>query len=274
MQVFPSLCRLLFGICSLPDPSDAPHDPVVWAPSTKRDASVANAAVAIAFQGMRPSSSPHKVLLSTLLREHGWALRDHPMWLHVTECPPHDGVIKRLAHALNVPLPGVEHGYRSGDEFVAQVTGFIAWYAVPRSCPAHATVLARLKDLASRLDADGPCVGPAVDAGACVDLADPAIGGEDPVVGGGITDTESLRDALRTVQNPVVVQGLLNNQLAPSGIPKGICAWSGSICLALPIHESSSSVLSDVWFRYQSKRKLPLIRGYMPYDLHSLHGYV
>jgi len=37
----------------------------------------------------------------------------------------------------------------------------------------------------------------------------------------GITATDSIRDALRTVQNPVVLEGLLNNQHAPAGIPKG-----------------------------------------------------
>lgn len=36
-----------------------------------------------------------------------------------------------------------------------------------------------------------------------------------------MTDSDSIRDALRTVQNPVMLEGLLNNQLAPPGIPKG-----------------------------------------------------
>lgn len=128
-----------------------------------------------------------------------------------------------MALALGVELPSLQFGYRDAAEFVAQVNGFVAWYAVPRSSPAHATVLARLVSLASGLSVG---VVDATGAGVPVAASDEEPAGKDigdraAVAGGGITDSEAIQDALRTVQNPVVLQGLLNNQLVPAGIPKG-----------------------------------------------------
>lgn len=126
-----------------------------WSSNLDGNVSVANAALAMAFQGARPASSPHAAHIRHLLTTHGLQLREHPMWLSVTSVAPHDGVIRRLAHAIGVSLPPVEVGYTNSDEFVAQLQGFVAWYAVPRSSPAHSTVIMQLASLGSQLRASG-----------------------------------------------------------------------------------------------------------------------
>lgn len=200
--------------------------PVEWASDDSKCSAVAHAAVAIAFQGMRPTSSPHSAHLRTLLTKHGLSIRNHPMWLHTSTSPPHDEVIRRLSNALDVSLPSVEYGYHCSDDFVDQLARFVAWYSIPRSSPAHSTVLARLAALASRLGPEAGAAGPKRGAAASsaghreLDVQDDP--GQGAAEGGGITDADSIRDALRTVQNPVVLEGLLNNQLAPAGIPKGM----------------------------------------------------
>jgi hypothetical protein len=253
-------------VCSLPQPVLAGPPAVVW-PQDSNDpkyASVAQAAVAIAFQGMRPASSPHNTHLRYLLTKHGWALRDHPMWLHTSSLLPHDGVIRRLSLTLDIQLPPIEVGYQDSGVFVDQLARFVAWYAVPRSSPAHATVLSRLASLASGLDGDSESEEPATsglprepEAAAGVvtgagpvyselDTQERGLLGQQAAAGVlGITATDSIRDALRTVQNPVVLEGLLNNQHAPAGIPKGtLCAqvdllaratWILLCCVALAL---------------------------------------
>ncbi len=65
--------------------------------------------------------------LRNTLSAWGALLVHHPMWLTVSTSPPHGEVVRRLAAALDLKIDKPNGGYQSPEEFVQEVTGFVAW---------------------------------------------------------------------------------------------------------------------------------------------------
>lgn len=162
---------------------------------------------------------------------------EHPMWLTVSECKPHEGVIRRLAVVLGAPI-STATGFSGKGDFLLQLRAWAAWYGVVRGnraltdgrAAARAALL--LKELASSgndplgesgSDDEGDQPGEVDFSRGTPGPSGPALGPDATLVG--ITRAPKIVDACRLVSDDVVIEGLLANQ-ALVGVPKGtIRVW-------------------------------------------------
>ena len=143
--------------------------------------------------------------LVKLVTLHGWASRALPFWLTVSQRPPPDGVVRRLACALGLVLEPRQFGFGSTGELVDQLESVVEWYRVSRGREGAGDEVAHIVGSLPSTSASASVQHVPRDAG------------------GGAGDTDGVREALRTCCNcPVVLVGLLNNQLLPVGFPKGL----------------------------------------------------
>ena len=160
------------------------------------------------------------------LRAHGLHFRMHPVWLHVTTCPPHSDTIRRLAEAVGLAdIARAVHkaGYADAREFHEEIDGWVAWYSVPRRVLSLQAVVGSAR--AASLFGDGVDVPVESES----DIGDSSENDCAIECGRGITATAKVADAACTVKADVVTAGLLANQRL-SGIPKGAGSRLGQGC--------------------------------------------
>lgn len=219
-----------------------------------------------------------KDVLFAALAKHGILFAQHPAWRAVVNTAPHEGVIRRLALMLHIRL--VEPtGYADRDAFVAELSGWMAWYKVVRSNRnlVDGRAVRRASELFRSLTAlDGGAVRRGVAASADDDeneeeedmdadldegdlsegLGDEATEESVPVAASGsgsiagISTSAKIQDAFTLACDDVVVDGLLANQRMV-GIAKGLVVFViPLVCLFL---DTDCDVCPSVQVRAQTK---------------------
>lgn len=252
--------RFLYSIvwndlCRLPDPVCLPAAAHMTRGSDLKSLSFSRAAPELAVllvdlihNGVKPPTAV-RAELQAALDVHGAAFAEHPLWLSVSSHAPHRAIVGRLA-----VIVGSTHadftvarttGYPSPAAFRKELTAWSAWYAQPRrDCNLRdGRALARAASLFG--SADGEVTrGKAASTGAAseCDETDDEDGSdseheheaEQAAVHGdefiGVSLNNRVQDAVRTVQDDTVVNGLLANQRL-GHLPKGAlcsrCAEAG-----------------------------------------------
>ena len=237
--------RVLFNVlvpvlCRLPDPT-------LGASVGERAASSGVQTCAVVFSVPLPDlarmlvdcmhcgvalAEPVRGEVQTALMAFGVQFAYHRVWAEVcgrSGTPPHDGVIRRLARSVGVAdlLHQDTTGYGSVAAFVAQIDGFMLYYAVQRkvadvrdrAAVAHACKFFASADVAGAADTTAS-TGSDSDSGSDGDVGDEET--DTFVPGKGITATTKLREVHRKLKAPVVLEGLLANQRLAK-IAKGVC---------------------------------------------------
>jgi hypothetical protein len=153
------------------------------------------------------TSSPYVQHLKSALECRGYAMSKDAFWREVSGRDPPFPVVFRLSRRLGCPLEPRQFGYASTVELEEELRNLVEWYSVPRGRERDADELDFLMSLVRR------------STGAGAPSISPELGPR--VEGGGVSDNDGVREALRTTCVDVVLQGLLNNQRVPSGFAKG-----------------------------------------------------
>ena len=233
-------CNLL--LCSLPQPGscDTAADAALSAAVKRLKFGMTSADLAVLLvntvhNGVRLARALRDELKAAL-ESVGCAFAQHPLWLHVSSAAPHRAVVGRLATivgALHADFTTPRaYGYQSPSEFLSELHGWASWYAHPRrdSDLRDGRALARAAALFGSDDGE-------VRRSACDDTdsnsesdadadVDPEAASAEAITG--LALNARVQDAYRTVQDAIVVEGLLANQRL-GHLPKG--AEQRSWCL-------------------------------------------